>query len=78
MASTQVHVVYSDPDWKVEHEGLAHSYHFTKDAATCAGRALAQQVGAELVVHGIDGSIHERMSCTHEVHPSAARSMANR
>jgi len=77
MASRQVHVVYCGSDWKVEYEGRACSYHFTKDTAICAGRSLAQQVGAELIVYAVDGSIDERMWCTHEPLPLATLSSAH-
>jgi hypothetical protein len=46
----------------VEHQGAAHTHHFTKDAASYTGRSLAKRMSVELIIHDTDGSIGRRES----------------
>jgi len=62
MTRTAVHVVFSNPRWRVEHLDSVHTHHFTKDAASYTGRALAKRMSAELIIHDTDGGIGGRES----------------
>ena len=56
-----VHVVPKGNQWAVEVEGNgAGSTHDTQEDAINAGRTIAQQNRAELLIHGEDGQIRER------------------
>lgn len=58
------HVVPHDGGWAVRKEGSNRvtSEHHTKAEAETAGRAIAVNQGAELVVHRKDGTIQRRDS----------------
>ena len=59
-----VSVDYHNPHWRVRvpGESVDRSHHRTGEAAIVAGRALARQWQAELVVHDHGGRIVERTS----------------
>lgn len=62
MTNAAVCVSYDGPHWMVEYEGRARSYHHTRDAAVYAGRALAAQMQAQLVINGTDGTVGQLTS----------------
>ena len=59
-----VHVVPNGNNWQVKPEGSATpaSTHRTQQAATDAGRRLAQQNQSELVIHRPNGQIRDKDS----------------
>ena len=65
MPSKSIHVVPSSGGWSVEREGRGKGhggvwYYPTQDEALAAGRKMAEEEAAELVVHGRDGKIRDR------------------
>jgi hypothetical protein len=73
MATGDVHVVWRDDEakWAVEREGggRASSLHDQKDAAVEAGRQVAMNEQAELLIHGEDGKIQERNTYKRDPYP---------
>ncbi|MET1082979.1 MAG: DUF2188 domain-containing protein [Burkholderiales bacterium] len=60
-----VHVVYRDNQWHVEIDGHEHqvdSSHRFRIAAVVVAHETARTVGRDLVIHGRDGSVRERVS----------------
>lgn len=64
MTRRNQHVVRYGNGWAVRAAGSTRvtSSHRTQAAATRAARAIAQNQGTELLVHGRDGRIRERDS----------------
>ena len=64
MAKKNVHVVPSGNGWAVKTEGTAKplSNHRTQQAASDAGRKVAQQRQGELVIHRPNGQIRDKDS----------------
>ena len=62
MAKNQ-HIVPHKNGWAVKAEGAnrASSIHRTQSEAIERGREIAQNQGAELLIHGRDGRIRERV-----------------
>jgi uncharacterized protein DUF2188 len=64
MANGDVHVTWREDEakWAVQKEGAsrAGSLHDQKDSAAQAGRQVAINEHAELLIHGKDGKIQER------------------
>ena len=65
MAVKSVHVVPSSGGWSVEREGRGKGHggvwqYQSQEEALAAGRKMAEEESAELVVHGRDGKIRER------------------
>jgi hypothetical protein len=67
MPNRSVHVVPGTGGWAVEREHVGRgrvrgsvSYYPTQDEAIAAGRKLAQEEKAELVIHGRDGRVRQR------------------
>jgi Uncharacterized protein conserved in bacteria (DUF2188) len=58
----RVRTVRREGVWTNEIEGRTASRHRTKDEASAVGREIALDLGAEHVVHNIDGSIRSRTS----------------
>jgi len=63
-----VHVVPDEGQWQVKVEGLplAPTTYRTQAEARDAGRELARNTQAELLVHGRDGKIRERNTYGHD------------
>lgn len=57
-----VHVVPDGNGWKVEHGGDVDGTYDTQQEAIDAGRQAAKAEECELVVHGQDGGIREKVS----------------
>jgi hypothetical protein len=59
----EVHVLPSERGWRVEvdAEERARSVHSTQAEAISAARELARSSGRELLIHGRDGEIRDRM-----------------
>jgi hypothetical protein len=59
MSNSRIDVTYEGPLWSVcvAEERVVRSRHDTKASAVDAARCLASQLGAELVVHDLDGSV---------------------
>lgn len=64
MAGKNQHVVPHGDAWAVKGEGntRATSVHDTQAEASVAGRRIAQNQGAELVIHRPDGRIRDKDS----------------
>jgi len=62
--TTNIHVVHRNDGWVVRKEGTsrATSVHQTQRDAVDAGRKIARDQSAELVIHGRDGRIRDRDS----------------
>jgi len=64
MAGKNQHVVPHRDGWAVKGEGnsRATTVHSTQKQATVAGRRIAQNQGAELIIHRPDGRIRDKDS----------------
>jgi hypothetical protein len=73
--TTNIHVVPRNEGWVVRKEGStrATSVHLTQRDAVDAGRKIARQDNAELVIHGRDGRIRERDSYGNDPFPPRER-----
>ena len=62
MDQPSVHVEYTSTQWRVRvsTEAIARSHHVDSDDAVRVAKALAEQLGADLVVHRLDGTISQR------------------
>ncbi|MCY3788823.1 MAG: DUF2188 domain-containing protein [Gemmatimonadetes bacterium] len=71
MAKRNQHVVPHDGEWAVRGAGSqrASSVHHTQREAIDAARAIAQNQGSEMFVHGKDGRIRERNSYGNDPFP---------
>ena len=79
MAVKSVHVVPSSGGWSVEREGRGKGHggvwqYHSQEEALAAGRKMAEEELAELVVHGRDGKIRERSDFGHNPTLSHAKS----
>ena len=70
MARNQ-HVVPHEEGWAVRGEGNSRStsVHQTQGEAAAAGREIAQNQGAELLIHGRNGQIRDRSSYGPDPYP---------
>ena len=59
---SDVHVVPHASQWGLEVDGDIRSKHQTQQEAIDEGRAVAEQEGGELVIHGEGGEIREKDS----------------
>lgn len=59
---SDVHVVPQASQWGLEVAGDIRSKHQTQQEAIDEGRAVAEQEGGELVIHGEGGEIREKDS----------------
>ena len=59
---SDVHVVPSGDKWALEVDGQQRDTFPTQNEAITHGRTLAGAEGAELVIHGEDGQIREKVS----------------
>jgi hypothetical protein len=57
-----VHVVPSGDRWALEVDGQERDTFSTQNEAITRGRALAEDEGSELVVHGEDGAVRQKDS----------------
>lgn len=78
MPVKSIHVVPSSGGWSVEREGRGKGHggvwHYTsQDEALAAGRKMAEEELAELVVHGRDGKIRDRSNFGPKPGPSHAK-----
>lgn len=71
MAGKNQHVVPHQDGWAVKGEGSqrATSVHVTQQDAINAGREIAQNQRAELVIHRPDGRIRDKDSYGHDPFP---------
>ena len=62
MDKPSVHVEYTSPQWRVRvsTEAVARSHHVDSDDAVRVAKVLAEQLGADLVVHRLDGTVSQR------------------
>ncbi len=79
MAVRSVHVVPSSGGWAVEREGRGKGHggvwlYPSHEEALAAGRKMAEEELAELVIHGRDGKIRERSDFGRKPSPSQAKS----
>lgn len=67
----QVHTVYEAPVWRCTVDGLRQAYGSgSRVAALAHGRRLAVELGAQHVVHDVDGSVTELTDYSDEArHP---------
>ncbi|MCB9436715.1 MAG: DUF2188 domain-containing protein [Anaerolineales bacterium] len=71
MTMIQLHVVPYNGQWALRwanSTSVVATYR-TKEEAVAAGRQLARQHGAELVIHRLDGTIQERDSYGNDSYP---------
>jgi hypothetical protein len=63
-----VHVVPSDKGWRVEVEGSGRprSTHKTQNEAAKSARDLARKNKAELLIHGRNGKVRDRITYGHD------------
>lgn len=71
MPRKTVHIVPREGDWAIQRGGgsRASSIHDTQADAIERGREIAQNLGAELVIHGRDGKIRDSDSYGGDPHP---------
>lgn len=69
------HVVKRDTGWGVRGEGNSRdtSHHGTQAEAIDAGREIARNQGAEVVIHGRDGRIRDKDSYGNDPNPPRDR-----
>ena len=62
MDQPSVHVEYTSPQWRVRvsTESIARSHHVDSDDAIRVAKILAEQLGADLVIHRLDGAVSQR------------------
>jgi hypothetical protein len=71
LRSQRVHTVRREGVWTNEVEGEGtRSRHRTKDEAAAAGQELALTLGAEHVIHNVDGSVGARTRYSAELRGS--------
>lgn len=75
MPVKSIHVVPSSGGWSVEREGRGKGhggvwYYQSLEEALAAGRKMAEEELAELVVHGRDGKIRDRNDFGRKPSPS--------
>lgn len=71
MSRKNQHVIPHGDGWAVRGEGNSRvtSTHRTQLEATSAGRQIASNQGAELVIHGRDGRIRDKDSHGRDPYP---------
>jgi hypothetical protein len=64
MSSTQIHTIRLNGTWVnvIDGKGRVPGAYRTKDEASDAGHELASALGAQHVIHNIDGSIAARLA----------------